>query len=87
MRRNRFEKILQFLHVTNSNNLPKDTKVGCVLGYLDELRKNFQAHCIWDTEFGIDECMVDYFGRCGTFLKQYALNIRYGAPTYHFLPF
>ena len=30
MRRNRFEKILQFLHVANSNNLPKDTNVGRV---------------------------------------------------------
>ena len=70
MRRNRFEKILQFLHVANSNNLPKDTKVGRVSEYLDKLRKNLQAHCIWDGEFDIDECMVEYFGRYGTFLKQ-----------------
>ena len=30
MRRNRFEKILQFPHVANSTNLPKDTPVGRV---------------------------------------------------------
>ena len=36
MIRNRFEKILQFLHVADSNNLPKDTKVGRVSEYLDE---------------------------------------------------
>ena len=70
MRRNRFEKVLQFLNVANSNNLPKDTKVGCVSGYLDELRKNSQAHCILDREFDMDECMVEYFGRYGTCLKQ-----------------
>ena len=48
MRRNRFEKIMQFLHVANSNNLPKDTNGGRVSEYLDKLRKNFQAHCMWD---------------------------------------
>ena len=60
MRRNMFEKILQFPHVADSNNLPKakDTKVGSV------------AHCIWDREFDIDECMVEYFGQYRTFLKQ-----------------
>ena len=48
MRRSRFEKIMQFLHVANSNNLPKDTNGGRVSEYLDKLRKNFQAHCMWD---------------------------------------
>ena len=43
MRRNRFEKILQFLHVANSNNLPKDTKVGRVSKYLDKLRIQMSA--------------------------------------------
>ena len=62
MRRNRFEKIRQFLHVANSNNLPKDTKVGRVSKYPDKLRKNFQARWIWDGELDIDECMVEFFG-------------------------
>ena len=44
MRRNRFEKIMQFLHVVDSNNLPKDTKIGRVSEYLDELRKNFKTN-------------------------------------------
>ena len=57
MRRNRFEKIVQFLHVADSNNLPKDSKVGRVSEYLDKLQKNFKTHCIWDREFDIDECM------------------------------
>ena len=70
MRRNRSEKILQFLHVANSNNLAKDTKIGRVSEYLEELRKNFEAHCIWDREFDIYKCMVEYFGQYGTFLKQ-----------------
>ena len=70
MRRNRFEKILLFLHVADSNNLPKDKKVGRVSEYLDELQKNFKTHCIWDREFDINERMVEYFGRYGTFLKQ-----------------
>ena len=70
MRRNRFEKIMQFLHVADSSNLPKDTKIGHVSEYLDELRKNFKTNCIWDRECDIDECMVEYFGRYGTFLKQ-----------------
>ena len=67
MEMNRFEKILQFLHVADSNNLPKDTKVGCVLEYLQKILK---ACCILDRDFNIDECMVEYFGRYGTFLKQ-----------------
>ena len=70
MRRNRFEKILLFLHVADSNNLPKDKKVARVSEYLDELQKNFKTHCIWDREFDINERMVEYFGRYGTFLKQ-----------------
>ena len=61
---------MQFLHVADSRNLPKDTKIGCVSEYIDELRKNFKTNCIWDREFDIDECMVEYFGRYGTFLKQ-----------------
>ena len=67
MKMNRFEKILQFLHVADSNNQPKDTKVGCVLEYLQKILK---ACCILDKDFNIDECMVEYFGRYGTFLKQ-----------------
>ena len=70
MRRNRFEKIVQFLHVADSNNLPKDSKVGRVSEHLDKLQKNFKTHCIWDREFDIDKCMVEDFGRYGTFLKQ-----------------
>ena len=70
MRRNWFEKIMQFLHVADSSKLPKDTKIGHVSEYLDELRKNFKTNCIWDRECDIDECMVEYFGRYGTFLKQ-----------------
>ena len=65
MRRNRFEKIMQFLHVADTN-----TKIGHVSEYLDELRKNFKTNCIWDRECDIDECMVEYFGRYGIFLKQ-----------------
>ena len=38
--------------------------------YLNELRKNFKSHCIWDREFDIGECIVEYFGRYGIFLKQ-----------------
>ena len=70
MKRNKFERIMQFLHVADSNNLPKDRKIGRVSEYLDELRKNFKTNCFWDREFDIDECMVEYFGRYGTFLKQ-----------------
>ena len=61
---------MQFLHVADSRNLPKDTKIGCVSEYIDELRKDFKTNCIWDREFDIDECMVEYFGGYGTFLKQ-----------------
>ena len=70
MRRNSFEKNRQFLHVGNSSNLPKDTKIGRVLKYLDKFRKNFKAHCIWDRVLDVDKCIVNYFGQYGTFLKQ-----------------
>ena len=48
MKRNKFEKIMQFLHAADSNNLPKDRKIGRVLEYLDKLRKNFKTNCFWD---------------------------------------
>ena len=48
MKRNEFEKIMQFLHAADSNNLPKDRKIGRVLEYLDKLRKNFKTNCFWD---------------------------------------
>ena len=70
MRRKKFEKIMQFLHVADSNKLPKDTKIGCVSEYFDELQKNFKTNYFWDREFDRDECMVEYFDRYGTFSKQ-----------------
>ena len=39
MRRNRFLKILQFLHVADSNKLPKDTNAGRVSEYLMNLER------------------------------------------------
>ena len=69
IRRNRSDKILQFLHVANSNNLSKDTNLGHVSEYLKDHRKNFGANCIWDRKFNVDECMVEYFGCYVTFLK------------------
>ena len=70
MRKNRFEIILQYLHVADSINLPKDIKVGRVSEYHNQFRNNFKAHCIWNREFDINECMVEYFGLHETFLKQ-----------------
>ena len=70
MRRNRFEKIMHFLHAADCSNLPEDTKIGRVSEYLDEVGKNFKTNCIWDRKFDTDEFMVEYFGRYGSFLKQ-----------------
>ena len=44
------------------NNLPKDEKIRQVSKYMDDLRGNFKAHCIFERERDIDECMVEYFG-------------------------
>ena len=52
------------------NNLPKDEKIRQVSKYMDDLRGNFKAHCIFERERDIDECMVEYFGRYGMFLRQ-----------------
>ena len=70
IRRDTFESFMSNIHVANPNDLPPDTKIGRVVEYFDELRKNFKNCCIWEKEFDVDECMVEYFGRYGTFLKQ-----------------
>ena len=70
IRRNRFEKIMHFVHAADCSNLPEDTKIGRVSEYLDEVGKNFKTNCIWDSKFDTDEFTVEYFGRYGSFLKE-----------------
>ena len=82
---------MSFLHDTDSNNLPRDSRVGQVSKYLDELRSNFRTYYIFERELDIDECMVEYFGRYGTFLtvcqqkwNLHDLSTNYGVPVCHF---
>ena len=68
IRRNKFNKVSQYRHAADSDDLSKEIVIGRVFEYL-EPKQNFKGNCIWDREFDIDECMVD-FGRYGTFLTQ-----------------
>ena len=68
IRRNKFNKVSQYHHAADSDDLSKEIVIGRVFEYL-EPKQNFKGNCIWDREFDVDVCMVD-FGRYGIFLTQ-----------------
>ena len=70
IRRNTFDKIMQYIHVADSENLPQGTKISRVWDYFLELKTNFKKYNPFVPEMDVDECMVEYFGKCGAFIKQ-----------------
>ena len=64
-----FDNFMSYIPVANSENLPPDS-VARVKEYLDELKWNFEKCFIREKEYSINEAMVEYFGKFGSFIKQ-----------------
>ena len=69
-RRNTFDKIMRYIHVADSENLPQGRKISRVWDYFLELKTNFKKYNLFVSEMDVDECMVEYFGKYGAFIKQ-----------------
>ena len=78
--RKTFDNFMSYIQVADSENLPPDSKVARVKNYLDELKRNFKKYFIREKEYSIDEAMIEYFGRYGSFIKQSIMMkpIRFG---------
>ena len=78
MSRNRFEEIMQFLHLADNSNLGENDKVAKVRPLLAMLNERFLRYFAGPNIFSIDESMVPYYGR--NTMKQYIRGkpIRFG---------
>ena len=65
MRRDRFTKILNMLHVANNEDLPAGDKYAKVRPLLDILNERFQKYAMDSEAYSIDESMIPYFGKHG----------------------
>ena len=45
--RNKLEKFLQYFHVADYDDLPKETKISRVFEYTEKLKQNFKENCIY----------------------------------------
>lgn len=89
MRRNRFEQVLQFLHLADNNSPDQMDKAWKVRPLMDKMKAQFLEHFTPEEEINYDESMVKYFGRhsCKQFIrgkpirfgyKMWSLNTRGG---------
>lgn len=78
MRRNRFFKILQFLHCADNNNPNLKDKAWKIRPLMDKLKERFLAHFVPEQHISYDETMVKYYGQHGC--KQFIRGkpIRFG---------
>ena len=78
IRRNRFEKIMQFLHFADNSQLDKSDKFAKVRPLARSLMKKFGQHFEPQKHLSHDEAMIEYFGRHGC--KQFIRGkpIRFG---------
>ena len=70
--RNRFDEIMQNLHLADNSNLDKEDKFAKVRPLIDKLNEQCLANYLPEQSVSIDESMVPYFGRHGC--KQYMRN-------------
>lgn len=78
MRRNRFEQIMQFLHLADNRNVDNNDKLFKLRPLLSKLKDKYLQHFIPEQNLSYDESMIEYFGRHGC--KQSIRNkpIRFG---------
>ena len=70
--RNRFDKIIQNLHLADNSNLDKEDKIVKVRPLIDKLNEQCLAKYLSEQSVAIDKSMVPYFGHHG--YKQYLRN-------------
>ena len=70
--RNRFDEIMQILHLAENSNLDKEDKFAKVKPLIDKLNEQCLANYLPEQSVSIDESMLPYFGRHGC--KQYMKN-------------
>lgn len=89
MRRNRFDQVLQFLHLADNSFPDLKDKAWKIRPLMDKLNETFLEHFTPEEEINFDESMVKYFGRhsCKQFIrgkpirfgfKMWSLNTRGG---------
>jgi len=78
MPRNRFDEILRFLHIANSQHLVPNEQKGKLRPMMNHLQDVFQKAYIPEQHLSFDESMVAYYGRHGC--KQFVRGkpIRFG---------
>jgi len=73
--RNRFDEILRFLHIANSQRLDPNDRMGKLRPMMDYLQDVFQKAYIPEQHISFDESMVAYYG-CKQFIR--SKPIRFG---------
>ncbi|KAG5863505.1 hypothetical protein JTB14_017428 [Gonioctena quinquepunctata] len=78
MRRNRFEKILRFLHLAPNENMDQGDKLWKIRPFVDKIREKCGKYFVPEKDLSFDESMVKYYGKhsCKQFLR--AKPIRFG---------
>ena len=78
IRRNRFDKMIQFIHFADNSNLDLSDKYSKVRPLIRILSSRFLSHFQPEQHLSHDEAMIEYFGRHGC--KQCIRNkpIRFG---------
>lgn len=78
MRRNRFEQILRFLHLTSNDNMDPGDKLWKIRPFVDKIKGKCRRYFVAEKDLAFDESMVKYYGKhsCKQFLR--AKPIRFG---------
>jgi len=63
MTRNRFDEIMQFVHVADNENLPANDRMAKFRPLFNIMNENFLKHFPATRHLSIDESMVPYYGR------------------------
>ncbi|KAG5887023.1 hypothetical protein JTB14_008379 [Gonioctena quinquepunctata] len=79
MRKNRFEQIMQFLHVADNNNRDINDKGWKIRLLMDKLKEKFLNQFVPEENMNHDESMVKYFGRhsCKQFIRGKPIHFGY----------
>ena len=78
MRRDRFEKIMRFIHCADNTNLDRQDKMCKLRPLINLMKERFMKNYIPEQCMNYDECMIPYFGRhpCKQFIR--GKPIRFG---------
>ena len=75
---NRFDEIIQNLHLAEDSNLYTVDKFAKVRLLIDKLNEQCLANYLPDQSFSIDDSMVPYFGRHGCRLYMKKKPVKFG---------